>query len=85
MWSGDQYNKAIEYIRKKKIKMEESLFIKVELFDTKGELIKVLYEDVALHGKNRLTFNGFSLNQGMYILRILNNDKLLFIEKLIKQ
>jgi len=65
--------------------LEESLFIRVELFDTKGELIKVLYEDVALQGENRLTFNGYYLNQGMYILRILNNDKVLFTEKLVKQ
>ena len=65
--------------------LDESLFIKVELFDTKGGLIKVLYEDVALQGENRLTFNGFYLNQGMYILRILNNDKVLFTEKLVKQ
>ena len=27
--------------------LDESLFIKVELFDAKGGLIKVLYEDVA--------------------------------------
>ena len=65
--------------------LEESLFIKVELFDTKGGLIKVLYEDVALQGENRLTFNKFYLKQGMYILRILNNDKVLFTEKLVKQ
>ena len=65
--------------------LDESLFIKVELFDTKGGLIKVLYQDVALQGENRLTFNGFYLNQGMYILRILNNDKVLFTEKLVKQ
>ena len=65
--------------------LDESLFIKVELFDTKGELIKIIYEDVALQGENRLTFNGFYLKQGMYILRILNNDKVLFTEKLVKQ
>ena len=65
--------------------LDESLFIKVELFDTKGGLIKVLYEDVALQGENRLTFNGFYLKQGMYVLRILNNDKVLFTEKLVKQ
>ena len=65
--------------------LDESLFIKVELFDTKGGLIQVLYEDVALQGENRLTFNGFYLNQGMYILRILNNDEVLFTEKLVKQ
>lgn len=65
--------------------LDESLFVKVELFDTKGELIKILYEDVALQGQNRLTFNGFYLNQGIYILRILTNDKVLFTEKLVKQ
>jgi hypothetical protein len=65
--------------------LEESLFIKVELIDNIGGLIKIIYEDVALQGENRLTFNGFYLKQGMNILRILNNDKVLFTEKLVKQ
>jgi len=77
-------NPAVDWITFD-FELEESIFIRVELFDTKGELIKVLYEDVVLHGENRLTFNGFYLNQGMYILRISNNNKILFTEKLIKQ
>ena len=77
-------NPAVDWITFD-FELEKSLFIKVELFDTKGELIKILYEDVALQGENRLTFNGFYLNQGMYVLRILNNDRVLFTEKLVKQ
>lgn len=65
--------------------LEESMYIKVELFDAEGKLIKVLYEDVALKGENRLTFNGFYLNKGLYVLRILNNDTELFTKKLVKE
>ncbi len=76
-------NPAIDWITFD-FELEEEQFLTIELFDAQGKLVRTLWEDQGKSGENRLSFNGFYLNKGLYILRIRNNDNILFTEKLIK-
>ena len=58
--------------------------VSIGLFDIKGKLIKVLFEDAISAGENRLTFNTFFLEKGMYILRVTSGNKILSSKKFVK-
>ena len=56
--------------------------IKIELYDMKGGLVKLLYEDVPRTLSNTLIFNRGALGNGQYLLLISNQDEVLFTEKI---
>ena len=64
--------------------LNETMMVVIELFDLQGRLIKELYHDTAKTGRNQLTFDGYYLKSGTYLIRISNSDQILFAKKLIK-
>ena len=64
--------------------LDETMMVLIELYDIQGKLIKELYNDSAKEGENRLTFNGYSLEAGVYFIRVSSNKNSLFTKKLIK-
>jgi len=63
--------------------MVQSELIHIELFDTEGRLVKLLYRDAPRAGENKLTFNKGALAQGTYILSIRSNTQVLHNEKIV--
>ena len=64
--------------------VDEIQMVSIGLFDIKGKLVKVLFEDQISAGENRLTFNTFFLEKGMYILRVTSESKILSSKKFVK-
>ena len=64
--------------------VDEIQMVSIGLFDIKGKLIKVLFEDQISAGENRLTFNTFFLEKGVYILRVTSGNKILSSKKFVK-
>ena len=64
--------------------LEETSMIVISLFDAQGKLVKTLFNDQGNSGENRLSFNSYFLEQGLYILRVANQNEVLFTKKLIK-
>ena len=58
--------------------------IVISLFDAQGKLVKTLFNDQANKGGNRLSFNSFFLEKGLYIIQVTDNRKVLFTKKFIK-
>ncbi len=75
-------NPAIDWINFD-FTINETMMVTIELFDIQGKLVNELYNDSAKEGQNRLAFNGSHLKPGIYILRITNNENVLFNEKII--
>lgn len=76
-------NPAIEWIVYD-FSLEETSMIVISLFDAQGKLVKTLFNDQANKGENRLSFNSFFLEKGLYIIRVTENKNVLFTKKFIK-
>ena len=57
--------------------------VTIELFDSSGKLVRLLYEDVPKTGENKLVFNKGVLASGTYLLIIKTNSKILKYEKVV--
>jgi hypothetical protein len=64
--------------------LPESKFMRLELIDVSGSLVKVLLEDRVKGGKNRLQFNAELLNSGTYFVVGKSSDKQLFSKQIVK-
>ena len=64
--------------------LDQTQMISISIYDTQGKLVKTLFNDQASSGENRLTFNTYYLEQGMYIIRISGNNNILETKKFIK-
>ncbi|MBI1287639.1 MAG: T9SS type A sorting domain-containing protein [Flavobacteriales bacterium] len=60
-------------------------FLRLELVDMSGRLVKLLMEDRIKAGKNRISFNGAFLENGTYLINAYTKDGLMFNKKVIKQ
>ncbi len=67
------------------IDLESREEIRIELVDIHGKTVKVLYQDRPKSTQNKLSFNKAALSSGQYILKVTNQEKLLFNEKIIIQ
>ena len=56
--------------------------VQVELYDINGRKIALLYDADAKAGKNTFSFSTTPLENGFYIIRIMNNDELLYTQKI---
>lgn len=65
--------------------LRESDFVKLELVDANGKLVRLLLEDRIKAGLNRISFNTDGLDGGIYFLIASNADARLFSKQLIKQ
>lgn len=63
--------------------IEKTQFIKIQIFNSIGKEIKLLFKDIAKKGQNVFTFNKGILPQGAYIITIKTDDKTLANEKII--
>ena len=65
--------------------LTQSEFVKLELVDANGKLVRLLLEDRIKAGVNRISFNADALESGIYFLVGTNSEERLFSEQLIKQ
>lgn len=65
--------------------LNEDKQIKVELISSNGQLIRVLYDDLAKKGENRLMINTDNLSAGLYYVRIYSEDENILTKKLIRR
>lgn len=66
-----------------KFSIENKTKIQIELIDTNGKLVKVLYSDAAKKGQNMFSFNKGVLKSGVYFLTIKTDSNILKTEKII--
>ncbi len=64
--------------------LEETQMISISIYDTQGKLVKTLYNDQASSGENRLSFNTYYLEQGLYIIQISSQNEVLSTKKFVK-
>ncbi|MBL4624294.1 MAG: T9SS type A sorting domain-containing protein [Flavobacteriales bacterium] len=64
--------------------MELAEMVYIELYDAKGSLIKMLYQDQVKAGENLFTFSISPLSIGGYLLKINTEEKEVLSEKIIK-
>lgn len=62
--------------------LTEDQKIQIELVGSNGQIITQLYNNNAKAGKNMFTFSTLPLENGIYIIRILNADKILYSQKI---
>jgi hypothetical protein len=62
--------------------LPQSQRVQVELFDISGRKIAILYDAEAKAGKNTFSFSTTPLENGLYIIRIMNNDDMLYTQKI---
>lgn len=65
--------------------LEKTTFLRLELVDIQGHIVKLIMEDRMKSGKNRISFNGSFLTAGTYFLNAYASDKLSFSKQIIKQ
>ncbi len=64
--------------------LERPLFMKIELMNMEGKLVRLLLEDRIKAGKNRLSFNDTFLNKGTYLLTGSSGGQAIFSKKILK-
>ena len=64
--------------------LEETQMISISIYDSQGKLVKTLYNDQASSGENRLSFNTYYLEQGLYIIQISSQNEVLSTKKFVK-
>ncbi|MDP6909309.1 MAG: T9SS type A sorting domain-containing protein, partial [Flavobacteriales bacterium] len=64
--------------------LETATFMRLELYDMQGRLVRLLLEDRIKAGKNRLSFNDEFLNSGTYLLKGSSDKETVIIQKLLK-
>jgi hypothetical protein len=65
--------------------LEQTTFLRLELVDIEGRIVRLILEDRIKSGKNSISFNGSFLTSGTYFLNAYSADNLAFSKKLIKQ
>ena len=65
--------------------LEESQLITIDLTDANGKVVRVLYEDQAKKGENRITINTQNLAIGMYFVRVYSENNSILVKKLVRQ
>ena len=65
--------------------LEESQQITVDLTDANGKVVRVLYEDQAKQGENRITISTQNLAIGIYFVRVYSDSKSILVKKLVRQ
>ncbi|MEN8927727.1 MAG: T9SS type A sorting domain-containing protein [Flavobacteriales bacterium] len=65
--------------------MNESKEIRADLIASDGKLVRILYEDLAKKGENKLVFNTETLASGMYYVRIISGDEIILSKKLMRK
>lgn len=68
-----------------KFELEETMILRLELFDSNGKLVQVLLEDRMKTGLNQVSFNGELLTSGTYLLVGSSNNSKVFSKTVIKQ
>lgn len=59
--------------------------ITVDLTDANGKVVRVLYEDLAKKGENRITISTQNLAIGIYFVRVYSDNKSILVKKLVRQ
>ena len=65
--------------------LEEAQPITVDLTDANGKVVRVLYEDLAKKGENRITISTQNLAIGIYFVRVYSDNKSILVKKLVRQ
>ena len=65
--------------------LDESKLITIDLTDANGKLIRILYEDKAKKGENRLTFSTENLASGLYYVRIYSGKENILTKKMVRR
>ena len=65
--------------------LEQTTFLRLELVDMEGGIVRLVMEERMKAGKNRISFNGSFLSSGTYFLNAYSAGKLAFSKKVIKQ
>lgn len=64
--------------------LEYSDFLRFELYDVNGKLVKLLMQEKVKAGKNDFSFSITPLNNGIYFFKISSNEKEIFSKKVVK-
>lgn len=65
--------------------LNENKNIRIDLINSDGKLIRVLYDDEAKKGENRLSINTESLASGFYFVRIYSGKENILTKKLMRR
>lgn len=65
--------------------LNEAKNIRIDLIASDGKLIRVLYEDAAKKGENRLNFSTETLASGLYYVRIYSGKEKILTKKLMRR
>ena len=65
--------------------LEQTTFLRLELVDMEGGIVRLVMEERMKAGKNRISFNGSFLSSGTYFLNAYSAGNLAFSKKVIKQ
>jgi len=65
--------------------LEQTTFLRLELVDMEGRIVRLIMEERMKAGKSRISFNGTFLTSGTYFLNAYSADNLAFSKKVIKQ
>lgn len=65
--------------------LNEAKDIRIDLIGSNGKLIRILYEDAAKKGENRLNFSTESLASGIYFIRIYSEEENILTKKLMRR
>jgi hypothetical protein len=65
--------------------LENEKNINVSIYDMNGRLVKVLLEDLVSSGEHNLSFVPTKLSNGIYFLRVIERNQILYTYKFIKQ
>ena len=65
--------------------LESEKHINVSVYDINGRLVKVLLEDLVSSGEHKISFVPTNLSNGVYFLRVIERNQILYTYKFIKQ
>jgi hypothetical protein len=75
-------NPPVNYQMSIEFNLTEAQDIQIELIASNGRVISQLYNDYAKAGKNIFTFSTLPLENGIYIIRIMNGSNSLYSQKI---
>ena len=65
--------------------LQKTTFLRLELVDIEGRIVKLIMEDRMKAGTNQISFNGSFLTAGTYFLNAYSGDNVVFSKQVIKQ
>ncbi len=65
--------------------LDEGKEIKIDLTDANGKMVRILYEDLAKKGENRIIFSTDNLKSGMYFIRVYSGKEKILVKKLVRR